>query len=60
LRPEIHVVCFLTRYRSACAEYNLFPIKSKVLERVEEAFRAQGHAVINLSMGEVYNNTINF
>jgi transposase len=22
------VVCFLTRYRSACAEYNLFPIKS--------------------------------
>jgi len=32
----------------------------KVLERVEEAFRAQGHAVINLSMGEVYNNTINF
>jgi hypothetical protein len=22
------VVCFLTHYRSACAEYNLFPIKS--------------------------------
>src|SRR4029434_4034060 len=28
LQPEIHVVCFLTRYRSAWAEYNLFPIKS--------------------------------
>src|SRR4029434_187325 len=28
VQPEIHVVCFLTRYRSAWAEYNLFPIKS--------------------------------
>src|SRR5215217_6213637 len=27
----MHVVCFLTRYRSACAEYNLFPIKSIVV-----------------------------
>ena len=26
----------------------------KLLERVEEAFRQQGHAVMNLSMGEVY------
>src|SRR4030095_10572149 len=31
LQPEIHVVCFLTRYRSAWAEYNLFPIKSTLL-----------------------------
>src|SRR5262245_9733725 len=27
-RSEIHAVCFSTRYRSACAEYNLFPIES--------------------------------
>ena len=26
----------------------------KVLERVEETFRQQGHAVKNMSMGEVY------
>src|SRR5262249_751648 len=34
LPPEIHVVCFLTRYRSACAEYNLFPIKSSARLRI--------------------------
>ena len=32
----------------------------KVLERVEETFRQQGHAVMNLSMGEVYKTTPNF
>jgi hypothetical protein len=29
----------------------------KLLERVEETFRRHGHAVMNLSMGEVYKNT---
>jgi len=28
----------------------------KLLERVEEAFRQQGHMVMNLSMGEVYTH----
>jgi len=32
----------------------------KVLERVEETFRQQGHAVMNLSMGEVYKTTPSF
>ena len=32
----------------------------KLLERVEEAFRQQGHAVMNLSMKQVYKNTPNF
>jgi hypothetical protein len=31
----------------------------KVLERVEETFRQQGHVVRNMSMREVYNNTSN-
>ena len=32
----------------------------KLLERVEETFREQGHTVMNMSMGEVYRNTPNF
>ena len=32
----------------------------KVLERVEETFRQQGHAVMNLSIGEVYKTTPHF
>ena len=32
----------------------------KLLERVEKTFRQQGHAVMNLSMREVYKNTPNF
>jgi hypothetical protein len=32
----------------------------KLLERVEETFRQQGHAVMNLSMREVYKNSPNF
>ena len=32
----------------------------KILERVEETFREQGHAVMNLSMREVYKNPPNF
>ena len=32
----------------------------KLLERVEEAFRQQGHAVMNLSMEQVYKNIPNF
>jgi hypothetical protein len=32
----------------------------KVLERVEETFREQGHTVMNLSMREVYKTTPNF
>jgi hypothetical protein len=32
----------------------------KLLERVEETFRQQGHAVMNLSMREVYKNPPNF
>jgi len=32
----------------------------KLLERVEETFRQQGHAVMNLSMEQVYKNTPNF
>ena len=32
----------------------------KLLERVEETFRQQGHAVMNLSMEEVYKATPNF
>jgi hypothetical protein len=31
----------------------------KLLERIEETFRQQGHAVMNLSMGEVYKTTPN-
>ena len=31
-----------------------------LLERVEEIFRQQGHAVMNLSMEQVYKNTPNF
>ena len=29
----------------------------KLLERVEETFREQGHVVRSMSIGEVYNNT---
>ena len=29
----------------------------KLLERVEETFREQGHTAMNLSMGEVYTHT---
>jgi hypothetical protein len=32
----------------------------KILERVEETFREQGHAVTSMSMGEVYKTTPNF
>ena len=32
----------------------------KLLERVEETFREQGHTVMNLSVREVYNNTTDF
>ena len=32
----------------------------KLLERVEAAFRQQGHMVMNLSMGEVYTNAPHF
>jgi hypothetical protein len=32
----------------------------KLLERVAETFRQQGHAVMNLSMEQVYKNTANF
>jgi hypothetical protein len=32
----------------------------KILERVEETFREQGHAVRSMSMGEVYKNSLNF
>jgi hypothetical protein len=32
----------------------------KLLERVEETFRQQGHAVMNLSIEQVYKNTLNF
>jgi len=32
----------------------------KLLERVEETFREQGHLVKNMSMGEVYKNSLNF
>jgi hypothetical protein len=31
----------------------------KILERVEETFREQGHAVRSMSMGEVYTTTPN-
>ena len=34
--------------------------QKKILERVEETFREQGHAVRSMSMGEVYKNTPNF
>jgi hypothetical protein len=32
----------------------------KLLERVEETFKQQGHAVMNLSMREVYKNALSF
>src|ERR671923_1021788 len=32
----------------------------KLLERVEEAFREQGHVVRSMSMEQVYKNTPNF
>jgi hypothetical protein len=32
----------------------------KILERVEETFREQGHVVRSLSMSEVYKTTPNF
>ena len=32
----------------------------KILERVGEAFREQGHTVMNLSMGEAYTTSRNF
>jgi hypothetical protein len=32
----------------------------KLLERVEETFRQQGHAVMNLSMEQIYKNSPNF
>ena len=31
----------------------------KILERVEKTFKEHGHAVMNLSMREVYNHTSN-
>jgi hypothetical protein len=32
----------------------------KIIERVEETFRQQGHAVRSMSMEQVYKNTPNF
>jgi hypothetical protein len=32
----------------------------KILERVEETFREQGHAVKSMSVGEVYKTTPNY
>jgi hypothetical protein len=32
----------------------------KILERVEETFREQGHAVKSMSMGEAYKTTPNY
>ena len=32
----------------------------KILERLEETFREQGHAVRSMSVGEVYKTTPNF
>jgi hypothetical protein len=32
----------------------------KIIERVEETFREQGHAVRSMSIGEVYKTTPNF
>jgi hypothetical protein len=32
----------------------------KLLERVEETFRQHGHFVKNMSLGEVYKNTMDF
>jgi hypothetical protein len=32
----------------------------KLLERVEETFREQGHTVMNLSVREVYKNSLSF
>ena len=34
--------------------------QQKLLKRVEETFKQQGHAVMNLSMEQVYKNTPNF
>jgi len=34
--------------------------QQKILERVEETFRQQGHLVRSMSMREVYTNTRNF
>jgi len=34
--------------------------QQKILERVEETFREQGHAVKSMSVGEVYKTTPNF
>jgi hypothetical protein len=34
--------------------------QKKVLERVEETFRQQGHTVRSMSMEQVYKNTPNF
>jgi hypothetical protein len=36
------------------------PRQRKLLERVEETFKQQGHAVMNLSMREVYKNSSHF
>jgi hypothetical protein len=32
----------------------------KIIERVEETFREQGHAVKSMSVGDVYKTTPNF
>jgi hypothetical protein len=34
--------------------------QKKILDRVGEAFREQGHTVMNLSMGEAYTTSRNF
>ena len=34
--------------------------QKKILERVEETFREQGHAVKSMSVGEVYKTSLNF
>ena len=54
LRPAIHVVCFLTRYRSACAEYNLFPIKSDINPLLGAGYYSFWSAERNQRLSEKY------
>jgi hypothetical protein len=49
------VVCFLTRYRSACAEYNLFPIKSN--EQVKASTAVYGINDAGVLVGTLYDAT---
>jgi hypothetical protein len=49
--PEGGVFLFYTQENSR---------QRKILERVEETFREQGHAVKSMSVGEVYKTNPNF